>query len=96
MYNTTLKAQRLQAGSNGPEWIYTTQVTEFTTASTNTSAYATFTNGLGTTDVTVTTYFYESSQWKKVLIDVYLTDTQVQLAFDTARKNQKFKVVMTR
>lgn len=96
IYNTTLKSQRLQAGSNGPEWIYTTQVTEFTTASTNTSSYATFANQLGTTDVTVTTYFYESSQWKKVLIDVYLTDTQVQLAFDTARKNQKFKVVMTR
>ena len=96
IYNTTVSAQRLQAGGSGPEWVNTKQVTEFTTASTNTSAYATFANQLGTTDVTVTTYFYESSQWRKVLIDVYLTDTQVQLAFDTARKSQKFKVVMTR
>lgn len=96
VYNTTLKAQRLQAGANGPEWIYTTQVTEFTLSSTNTSAYATFANQLGTTDVTVTTYFYESNMWKKILLDVFLTDTQVQLSFDMARKNQKFKVVLTR
>ena len=96
IYNTTVSTQRLQAGSSGPEWVTTKQVTVFTTASTNTSAYATFANQLGTTDVTVTTYFYESSQWTKVLLDVALTDTQVQLSFDMARKSQKFKVVMTR
>ena len=96
VYNTTVSTQRLQAGSSGPEWLTTKQVTEFTTSSTNTSAYATFPNQLGTTDVTVTTYFYESSQWRKVLLDVALTDTQVQLSFDMARKSQKFKVVMTR
>lgn len=96
LYNTTVSTQRLQAGSSGPEWLSTKQVTVFTTSSTNSSAYATFPNKLGTTDVTVTTYFYESGQWRKVLLDVYLTDTQVQLAFDMARKSQKFKVVMTR
>ena len=96
IYNTTVSTQRLQAGSSGPEWVTTKQVTEFTTASTNTSAYATFANQLGTTDVTVTAYFYVSSQWRKVLLDVALTDTQVQLSFDMARKSQKFKVVMTR
>lgn len=96
VYNTTLSSQRLQAGANGPEWIYTTQVTEFTLSSTNSSNYSIFDNALGTTDVTVSTYFYESGMWKKILVDVQISDSQVWVIFDIARQSQKFKVVMTR
>lgn len=95
IYTTRTEAQRLQATSAAPEWVTVKQVTEFTLPSDNTSRYATFTNKLATTDCSVDVFFYES-YWKRVLVDVNISDSTVQLIFDKARQSQKFKVVLIR
>lgn len=96
IYTTRKEAQRLQSGTPTPSWVTTKQTTEFTTASDNTSRYATFSNALGTTDVCVSVYFYEGGTWKLILVDVSVTASTIQLTFDMARKSQTFKVVIIR
>lgn len=95
IYTTRTEAQRLQATLAAPTWLTVKQVTEFTLSSTNTSQYASFTNKLATTDCSVDVFFYES-YWKRVLVDVNISDSTVQLIFDKARQSQKFKVVLIR
>ena len=95
IYTTRTEAQRLQATSAAPEWVTVKQVTEVTLPSDNTSRYAAFTNKLATTDCSVDVFFYES-YWKRVLVDVNISDSTVQLIFDKARQSQKFKVVLIR
>ena len=96
IYTTRTEAQRLQATSAAPTWLTVKQVTEFTLSSTNTSQYASFTNKLATTDCSVDVFFYESPYWKRVLVDVNLSTSTVQLIFDKPRQSQKFKVVLIR
>lgn len=96
IYTTRTEAQRLQAGTSAPTWLTVKQVTEFTLSSTNTSQYASFTNKLATTDCSVDVFFYESPYWKRVLVDVNISASTVQLIFDKARQSQKFKVVLIR
>ena len=96
IYTTRTEAQRLQAGTSAPTWLTVKQITEFTLPSTNTSQYASFTNKLATTDCSVDVFFYESPYWKRVLVDVSLSTSTVQLIFEKPRKSQKFKVVLIR
>lgn len=96
IYTTITDAQRLQAATSAPTWITTKQVTTFTLPSDNTSRYATFTNKLATTDCHIDTFIYESPYWKRILIDVNISTSTVQLIFDKPRQSQKIKVVIIR